>query len=59
MATGSDVKGILERFQNEKKEEVALSKILRQQAKERKTKRPQNIPREVFALMNKEAIEKI
>jgi len=29
MATGSDVKGILERFQNEKKEEVALSKILR------------------------------
>ena len=40
MATGSDVKEILERFQHEKKEEVALSKILRQQAKERKTKRP-------------------
>ncbi len=60
-ATGSDLKGIfdLNKIQEEKREEIALTKILKQQAKERKLLRPANISREVFALMTEEEIQRL
>ena len=60
-ATGSDLKGIFElnKLQEDRREEIALTKILKQQAKERKLQRPANISREVFALMTEEEIQKL
>ena len=60
-ATGSDLKSILDlnKIQEERREEIALTKILKQQAKVRKTHRPANISREVFALMTEEEILKL
>ena len=57
-ATGSDLKGIFElnKLSEDRREEIALTKILKQQAKERKLQRPANISREVFALMTEEEI---
>lgn len=61
MATGSDLRGILDlqRYQDEKKEDLALHKILKQQAKEKKMQRPANISREVFALMTEQEIAQL
>ena len=46
----------LNKYQEEKKDDIALSKILKQQAKEKKIARPANISREVFALMTPQDI---
>ena len=61
MATGSDVKGILDlsKYQAERGEDIALGKFMKLTKEKSKLQRPTGISREVFALMTEEDILKM